>query len=99
MRRHYSLGALKLGRDGTTQRNSQFHVEEAISHSEQGPSHGDGELYCVDSRLEKEGDTEAESVYQGLEANTGRLDDGSDVKFEGNQESPLHQQVGRDRDI
>ena len=84
MRRHYSLGALKLGRDGTTQRDSQLHVEEAISHSEQGHSHGDGELYCVDSRLEKE----------GLEANTGRPDDGSDVKFEGNQESPLHQQVG-----
>ena len=56
MRRHYSLGALKLGRDGTTQRDSQLHVEEAISHSEQGHSHGDGELYCVDSRLEKEGD-------------------------------------------
>ena len=84
MRRHYSLGALKLGRDGTTQRDSQLHVEEAISHSEQGHSHGDGELYCVDSRLEKE----------GLEANTGRPDDGSDVKFEGNQESPLHQHVG-----
>ena len=84
MRRHYTLGALKLGRDGTTQRDSQLHVEEAISHSEQGHSHGDGELYCVDSRLEKE----------GLEANTGRPDDGSDVKFEGNQESPLHHHVG-----
>ena len=94
MRRHYSLGALKLGRDGTTQRDSQLHVEEAISHSEQGHSHGDGELYCVDSRLEKEGDAEAESVYQGLEDNTGRPDDGSEVKFEGNQESTLHQQVG-----
>ena len=94
MRRHYSLGALKLGRDGTTQRDSQLHVEEAISHSEQGHSHGDGELYCVDSRLEKAGDTKAISVYQGLEANTGRPDDGSDVKFEGNHESPLHQHVG-----
>ena len=94
MRRHYSLGALKLGRDGTTQRDSQLHVEEAISHSEQGHSYGDGELYCVDSRLEKEGDAKAKSVYQGLEANTGRPDDGSDVKFEGNQESPLHQHVG-----
>ena len=94
MRRHYSLGALKLGRDGTTQRDSQLHVEEAISHSEQGHSHGDGEFYCVDSRLEKEGDAKAKSVYQGLEANTGRPDDGSDVKFEGNQESPLHQHVG-----
>ena len=79
MRRHYSLGALKLGRDGTTQRNSQFHVEEAISHSEEGPGHGDGELCCVDSKLEKEGDAEAESVYEGLEANTGRPDDGSDL--------------------
>ena len=94
MRRHYSLGALKLGRDGTTQRDSQLHVEEAISHSEQGHSHGDGELYCVDSRLEKEGDAKAKSVYQGLEANTGRPDDGSEVKFDGNQESPLHQQIG-----
>ena len=94
MRRHYSLGALKLGRDGTTQRDSQLHVEEAISHSEQGHSHGDGELYCVDSRLEKEGDAKAKSVYQGLEANTGRPDDGSEVKFEGNHESPLHQHVG-----
>ena len=94
MRRHYSLGALKLGRDGTTQRDSQLHVEEAISHSEQGHSHGDAELYCVDSRLEKEGDAKAKSVYQGLEANTGRPDDGSDVKFEGNHESPLHQHVG-----